>query len=556
MSASSRRALLIVLLGILPAAGCGAPTAVDGFASLSCTSWKEEIGPLLSARCAACHSTAKPAGAFDATSYLSVIGTPAPASLATQSTPLPAWARAGDATSPLLGVLSPASADAIHQPVSDTYAQVRAWVVDCRVSYVRTEAHGGGILDPGDTGQFHGAILRNAGWNFASCAPCHGKDLAGGASGSSCFTCHQAGPTTCDTCHGGLSTGAHRDHIRGTTQGKPLLCSECHVQPTDYRDVGHLFAADGSVISGPAPVVFGPLAAATPAGTMRAAAPTWQRDAGNCQNVYCHGAVFVDSQATLTQPDWTANPKEAACGTCHGLPPQSHSLGQTRCFLCHDRTVDENRALRPGGLHLNGKVDVGNGSGTCSACHGGGDGTGISPAPPVDLLLHVESTSLGVGAHQAHLAAGHRLRGPIDCTECHVVPQKLDSPGHIDDALPAPVFPVGAGVLARADGATPTWDHAAARCADNYCHGGGKMMAGDLTVGLLRKPVWTLAGQASCGTCHGIPPTDAAHTPNMTLLDCQKCHPSTMDATGAIVLTGPKGAETSTHINGVVDVVK
>jgi predicted CxxxxCH...CXXCH cytochrome family protein len=204
-------------------------------------------------------------------------------------------------------------------------------------------------------------------------------------------------------------------------------------------------------------------------------------------------------------------------------------------------------------LHVDGQVQLGDGSGACWACHGSaGD-----PAPPRDLSGNADPTAIGVGAHAAHLGATHRLSAPVLCSDCHLVPKTISDPGHVDHDLPAIVFPQGilAGSLSAADNATPAWDHAGARCANVYCHGGGAMLATDRAAGLERTPLWTGGtGEAACGACHGVPPVDASHQSSMTLDHCADCHPKTMDASGAIIVTGPPGALASTHINGVVDV--
>ncbi|HET9751960.1 MAG TPA: CxxxxCH/CxxCH domain-containing protein, partial [Myxococcales bacterium] len=127
-----------------------------------------------------------------------------------------------------------------------------------------------------------------------------------------------------------------------------------------------------------------------------------------------------------------------------------------------------------------------------------------------------------------------------------------DSPGHIDHPLPATVTFSG---LAVADGATAVWDRATATCT-NYCHGGGGQMNNDVNF-RLRKPVWTLgSSQAFCGSCHGVPPSTPAHA-GVSPFDfgkCAGCHANTVTANGTIIVTGPPGARTSAHINGVIDV--
>jgi predicted CxxxxCH...CXXCH cytochrome family protein len=139
------------------------------------------------------------------------------------------------------------------------------------------------------------------------------------------------------------------------------------------------------------------------------------------------------------------------------------------------------------------------------------------------------ATAIGVGAHQSHLQATHRLSGPVACAACHVVPDDVASPGHIDAERPAEVVLAG-------------WDRNAATCVGVSCHGQAV-------------PRWTApgTGQAACGTCHGIPPADGLHASTLTLGDCAACHSSSVDAFGNIIVTGLPGAATSTHIDGVVD---
>jgi len=227
-------------------------------------------------------------------------------------------------------------------------------------------------------------------------------------------------------------------------------------------------------------------------------------------------------------------------GGCHGAPPANHA--QSECTTCHPTTITATGALTA--AHLDGAIDAGDGSGTCTDCHGA-DG---NPAPPRGLHGELATSTLAVGAHRVHLSPSG-LTGAIACSECHVVPATVGAAGHIDTALPAEVFAPGAGVVARADGATPAWDRTTATCSGVYCHGAGIQLAGDPTPGV-RAPGWTADDQVYCGSCHGIPPADAAHTPTMTINDCASCH-SDIDAFGNIIVTG--SPPTSHHIDGVVD---
>jgi predicted CxxxxCH...CXXCH cytochrome family protein len=121
----------------------------------------------------------------------------------------------------------------------------------------------------------------------------------------------------------------------------------------------------------------------------------------------------------------------------------------------------------------------------------------------------------------------------------------------------AQVFPAspGVGVLAATDGATPRWSAAALTCGGVYCHGGGTRLTADATAAVDHAPGWTAAGGLACGqACHGLPPSFSPHLPTMTRTACASCHPRTVDPTGVVIISGPPGAETSAHINGVLDV--
>ena len=342
----------------------------------------------------------------------------------------------------------------------------------CASASACEQIHPDGIADPASP-DFHGTLLQSTGWNFATCQKCHGTDFAGGTSGKSCLKCHADGPTGCTVCHDQPpATGAHLAHAR------KYDCTSCHVKPTSYSDVGHLFAADGSV--------------------MTRARVTVAWDGTRCSNTYCHG------DAT---PAWNGGPGEATCGSCHGVPPTNHA--SNRCGDCHGRVADNSAHIVGDALHADGKVSLGDDGGTCLSCH---------PTPG--------------GAHLSHAQAPHELRGPIGCTECHVVPTAVDSPGHIDHPT-VQVFPPGSGMLARAGGAQPSWN--GATCSGTYCHG-------DAT------PTWVPGnGAASCGSCHAIPPATSAHAGVTSLADCSRCHPATMNASGGLIVGGK-------HLDGVVDV--
>jgi predicted CxxxxCH...CXXCH cytochrome family protein len=425
--------------------------------------------------------------------------------------------------------------------------------------------HTAGVLDPNQP-DFHGTLLLNAGFNLGLCQTCHGKDLNGGpadggTAGVSCFSCHQLGlmkpEWACGACHSyPPSTGRHGIHAARGALAKSFACSTCHPDHQSGQD--HAFASDGSLRTGHAQVSLTGLAALSPADGTRVGPPTWDPSGRTCSNVYCHGATYPDSAAVTNSPSWDAAPSRPAtqtCTFCHGLPP--NGAGGTSCSNCHRSVVDAQSNLINPSLHLNGTVDFADANTPCNTCHGSPN----SPAPPPDLRGNSAPSAVGVGQHQLHLTASP-LRGPIQCSECHQVPTNVLSSGHFGQGhalgavVGAAVFPnvTGSGTLARAQSASPKWNPDSTTCLGAYCHGGGEPLNTDKTPGLMQTPNWVLADSGACGaTCHGIPPQFSGHPTGIARTGCVGCHASTIDATGNIIFTGPPGAQSTTHMNGVFD---
>ena len=331
----------------------------------------------------------------------------------------------------------------------------------------------------------------------------------------------------CSACHGGddnaapptsttgltstteVAVGAHQTHVAGGALRGPIPCQECHVVPTTAVEPTHM---DGL----PAEVVWGVIAQT--GGLM----PAWDATSETCA-VYCHG-VSLDG-GSHTTPRWTiVDGTEAACGSCHGLPPPAPHPPRSDCWKCHGETVNELGEIDlAGGKHVNGIVDVA--ALGCQSCHGGPD----NAAPPVSTTGTTDTTDIGVGAHQTHLRDGWLSRA-VPCAECHMVPTDPKDGTHMDAAPAEVVF----GPVANALGATPSWDHTTATCAQTHCHtlGGGALPA----------PVWTnVKGYATCGSCHGLPPP--SHGPDPY---CEVCHAEAM--LDYFVVNPDK------HINGTVEV--
>lgn len=200
-----------------------------------------------------------------------------------------------------------------------------------------------------------------------------------------------------------------------------------------------------------------------------------------------------------------------ACGDCHGSPPKNHYAGA--CTACHSEADARGTSLRDRRLHMNGKVDLGDGSGTCGACHGNGN-----DPTPLDA------------AHVAH--ARPTSAAPVPCETCHEVP--ASTVGH----------PTGNGVTVRFRGRAVTggrrasWSPTTKTCAGTYCHEGAGAT--------LPAPTWSTGPSArACTACHGSPPP-APH-PASTSCGSSGCHDGLVGADGSFTAAGR-----AAHVNGTL----
>ncbi len=410
----------------------------------------------------------------------------------------------------------------------------------------------------------HGATLRDGAitepvWNVvdgtqAVCGSCHGLPPGGDhPRDNHCELCHlpTAGPAmtianttthidgilqttgaTCNSCHGDAESnapprsvggnlddpttltgvGAHRSHLSGGQNSKAVECQACHVVPNDVADPGH---NDTPL---PAEVVFGTLS------QRDGHTPAWDRV--RCSDTYCHAGIG----AAAASPVWTTvDGSQAACDSCHGMPPDTPEHQQASdCSVCHLPTAGPNHTIARRDLHVDGVVQAATES--CNTCHG--DDT--SSAPPPDLNGDTDPTDPEVGAHRAHLSGG-KYSAPVSCDTCHLVPQAVDDPGHVDTPPPAEVIFSG---RAAAVGTSLSWDSATRTCQNTYCHGAAT------TGGTHTDPAWNEApGSLQCDACHGLPPA----APHPQLDTCENCHAPVAGPNKTIAL--PKR-----HVDGIVDV--
>ena len=297
-----------------------------------------------------------------------------------------------------------------------------------------------------------------------------------------------------------------------------------------------------------------------------------------------HGEVLKKAQydlydcSTCHSKQYTGGVSGVSCYSCHSLYPhpagfksasghpaflynQSYPLSQ--CKTCHGATYngDGNTALTctKSGCH----VDASNAPKSpesCSACHGSFTATPGTPgaaAPPSSVQGETSTGVRGVGAHQKHLATG-TVGKTLKCQECHTVPTQLNAAGHLG-TLPAEVaFNDTLASLKTAKGSfttIPSYSSSTLKCSNTYCHGSWKIRKAtsatpyvytdSVMAGANFAPSWTGGPtNASCGSCHGLPPT--GHV-DVALSTCGSCHLGIVGSDGKIT-------DKTKHVNGKVNV--
>jgi hypothetical protein len=244
--------------------------------------------------------------------------------------------------------------------------------------------HKEGITDT-ESPNFHGKFIASIHWDLTKCSQCHTENYSGGLISTSCLGCHTQtnGPEACNTCHGDFNdpskisppralngstettfagVGAHNKHLNDNTLGSDISCSTCHKVPQSFSSTGHIDS------DGKAELTFGELA------KHGGANPSYNFTDNKCSNAYCHGNfVFRKSQSNFQfiytdsimvgnkfSPTWNiVDGTEAACGSCHGLPPTGHAdYDLTACVNCHSGVVDAQGNIVDKTKHINGIVNA------------------------------------------------------------------------------------------------------------------------------------------------------------------------------------------------------
>ncbi len=466
--------------------------------------WREDVGPLLAQACVSCHGPNRADGAYRLDTYLGALGN------GTDAIPN---AIAGDPESALLRVLDQEDHRRLLPEGSlDLAGLLRTWVVDDRLAYFYSPYHPPGVLNARDA-DFHGRAVAEAGWRLDGCRRCHQSDpeqAPEDSLGPPCLSCHIEGAAACDTCHPDPG-GAHARHLHPGEWLAPVSCDVCHPPRERLEVEGH---GDGQV-----DVVFSGVARSN------GAAPAFDAAQAQCTNTWCHGGL---AGAEEPAPRWYER-VTLGCTGCHGFPPMqlrrggAHLPGED-CTVCH--------TLEPAS-HPNGEIDLAVDPTRCDGCHSGPG----SPLPFRGLHGETDPALPAIGAHSVHLAGSFFAR-PLDCADCHQVPDSVTAEGHLD-APPAEVVFSG---VATAGGRTPAWEAASATCSDTWCHGAA------LDGGQRVTPPWNGDQQVGCGSCHGVPPEQlrsGAMHPKAER--CGGCH-------GQVIDDRWQWVDLAKHLDGQVEV--
>ncbi len=358
---------------------------------------------------------------------------------------------------------------------------------------------------------------------------------------------------TCTACHGDAASnnpapplgtkgetatsepavGAHANHLGASAWHRDVQCTDCHKVPAQTL---HSNGVDD--------IDFGAIAAT--GGTL----PQFDSATVTCNAVYCHGATLPAANVggtTHKSPVWTqVDGTFNSCGaSCHTNPPGgTHPQNSTQCQMCHTEVIQSYDAATKTAVwvdkakHIDGVVEVK--TLTCTTCHG--NAANDDPSPPLGTQGETLTSQAAVGAHQKHLAASTWHRDGA-CIDCHTVPQSTaHSNGTVDMTW---------GSVAKAAGATPSFDANTVTCATVYCH--GTTLAGAKAGGTIATtPVWTAVNGSyeACGaSCHTNPP-GGSH-PQST--NCATCHTAVIQSYDPATSTAV-WQDKSLHVNGILEV--
>jgi len=327
-------------------------------------SYEKDIKPIFANRCIDCHSGSSPAGNYNLSSILTIMG---------NGTDLKPNVIIGSPYSLLL--MKIIIGDDNHRDwigSEENIQKLYKWIVEDSLSISEPIVHLAGPMDV-DSPNFHGQDIRKKAWSMESCKLCHGTDYSGSFLENSCNKCHDPNPEECTTCHGfgtldnhlgapppdlsnNIETsfsgiGAHTIHMTEGDNSDGIKCESCHTVPQNLYDDGHIFSEE------PAEVIFSDLA------HNLGAEPIWDSETLTCKNVYCHGNFPSGNKENA--PKWIGfDPNPPSCSpACHQFPPVGktrtgfkHSPSVSQCWYCHSN-LDNKYNFIDKSTHINGIIE-------------------------------------------------------------------------------------------------------------------------------------------------------------------------------------------------------
>ncbi|MFT5685423.1 MAG: hypothetical protein ACI8RZ_006374 [Myxococcota bacterium] len=215
---------------------------------------------------------------------------------------------------------------------------------------------------------------------------------------------------------------------------------------------------------------------------------------------------------------------EQDCTSCHGADLKGDdSIQSASCDTCHAAVDEAPEAWRS----------------DCTFCHGGDDN--LTGAPPEDI--HDAPVDAAFGPHTAHVEGG--ISAALDCSECHVTPDRALSTGHMFDGSPGIAeVDFTAGLSSAA-----TWSGSNGTCTDSYCHGNGQGDNGTVSAD---------TSALTCTDCHAGQDSSGSDWRKMSgnhfeehLEDgatCVDCHSGTVGSDSRSI------TDIARHVNGTADV--
>lgn len=459
--------------------------------------------------------------------------------------------------------------------------------------------HPAGWRDPAA----HGAQAKKAptpSSGFSSCQVCHGASFVSG-SATTCFKgigCHGFGIASPHPHKPWFSRTGGLTHTT-TDTGNVGTCAICHTAGANstikppFPATNTLAGCFNNTLCHFHQIPYAPSATIPPSLHGGEA----KKDLSICQA--CHGIpgttsfggiILADGSSTIAcsschtkarahPTDWQgsgtyshrdAGNKSVACALCHAvsqgatspLPAApncfsatfTNALGQAR--TCHANGPGNAAHTIP---YVNHNATARTNITYCLGCHSI-TGTGPNPSAPACTSCHMTSPQTNPnncischskppnGSAYPNIAKSHPTHYALNvtdiCAECHSGLGQGTFNHYSRTKLRTSAVqpgPVAFGPLSKTGGLSPTFTLATGVCASTYCHGS------TLVGGSNKAPVW---GQTNylqgCGTCHGFPPANTAHTTVTSSTPCLGCH-SHVNATN-------NGFTDSTkHVNGTID---